>query len=473
MQKMTTKIIASIILIAGVLILSGCGCQKEASRKYDLALEVWGPLDSRESLADSIKNFRAINPNISKIEYKRIPVETYKKELTDALASGQGPDIFMIHNDWLPSFSNKIVPAPEAQGIIRLINEQKLRESFVDTVADDFLDQGRVWAVPLSVDSLGLFYNKDLFNQAGIVAPPKNWNEFIQDVRRLKEVNAAGEITRAGAAIGTAYNINRSTDILSLIMLQNNTEMADKDGRPTFDKTVSLEGKSFSPGEAALNFYTEFANSGSLKYTWNPSEYLHNSLDAFSEGSVAMMFNYSWHRKTIADKAPKLNFDVASVPQFENSSKVNLANYWGYAVAKNKIVDSSSRQTASVSNEIRIAEAWQFLTYLTTKPDSELLANTKTGVGKQADLNFDPAKNYLEKSGEPAARRDLIEMQKSDPRIGVFAADNLIAKSWKRVDPDSLEVIFAEMINRVNRGEATVTEAIRTASQRAARLTTQ
>jgi uncharacterized protein Yka (UPF0111/DUF47 family) len=86
------------------------------------------------------------------------------------------------------------------------------------------------------------------------------------------------------------------------------------------------------------------------------------------------------------------------------------------------------------------------------------------------DPNYDPAIAYLEKTRKPAARRDLIELQKTDPELGVFAKDNLIAKSWRQAQPEAVENIFAEMIDQVNRNQANVNDAIRTASQRVLKL---
>lgn len=463
-----TKIILSVLLLTGILIISGCGCKQKNTKKYDLSLEIWGTLDSRDALTEIFDNYKKIDPNISAIEYKKLSTDTYKKELIEALASGQGPDIFMINNAWVPSFSDKILPAPQAATVI---NEQKFLSNFPDVAADDLTNQGQIYAVPLSIDSLGLYYNKDLFNQAGIVSPPRTWNEFIDDVRKLTKFDAYNQIITSGAAIGTAYNINRSTDILNLLMLQNNTEMIDKYGKINFDRSVSSDGKSVSPGENALNFYTQFARSGSLNYTWNQK--MHYSIDAFSEGATAMMFNYSWHINTIRNKAPKLNFAVSSIPQFEDGPKANFANYWAFAVAKNKNINNGANGSALITNEIRVGESWQFLTYLTTKPDgtwTAALQNASGGLGRQADPNFDPAESYLKKSGEPAARRDLIEKQKSDPWVGAFASDNLIAKSWRQADSEAVEVIFAEMIDSVNKGQATVSEAIKSAAQRVQNL---
>jgi ABC-type glycerol-3-phosphate transport system substrate-binding protein len=470
MRKNINKIVLSICFLAIILVISGCGCKQKNPHLYDLSLEVWGPLDQDVALREIFDNYNLMNPNVSKITYKKIAYESYRKELLEALAAGQGPDIFMINNLWVPSFSDKVAPAP-SQVDVKIINEQKFKNNFVDVAAQDFVDQGKIYAVPLSVDSLALYYNKDLLNQAGIANPPKNWNEFIDDAIKMTNIDSFGNVNRSGAAMGTAYNINRSTDILNLIMLQNGTEMVDSRGQVAFDNPIyntNSSEKSVYPGEEALNFYTQFANTRSFNYTWNPN--LHYSIDAFSEGFAAMMLNYSWNIDTVSAKSPKLNFAISLVPQFENKPPVNFANYWGFVVAKNA-VSKISPNTPTVSNETRIKEAWWFLTYLTTKPDGTFSAVASgSSVGPKASSDFDPAVNFLLKTGQPAARRDLIELQKTDPKIGVFAAGNLIAKSWPQKDSTAIESIFSEMIDNVNRGQATVSDALKTAAQRANNL---
>lgn len=465
-MKNTIKIITAFLLIGGIFLFSGCGCKPQNTHRYDLTLEIWGPLDYRDALNKSITAYRKINPNVAEIRYKIIPVDNYKKELVDALASGQGPDIFFIHNDWLPSFQDKVVAAPQVSPIIK---EQEFRNNFVDVAINDFIEKGKIYAVPLSVNSMGLYYNKDLFNQVGIVSPPITWNEFIQDVKKLTKFDKFNKIIQSGAAIGTTYNINRSTDLLTLLMLQDKTKMIDDRGVVSFDKVVFNKGKNVSSGENALSFYTQFANATSPNYTWNSQ--LHYSIDAFAEGTVAMMFNYPWNIKTVQHKAPKLNFAVASVPQIKGNPAVNIANYWGLAVAKNKIAQSASDKI-TITNKTRIKEAWKFLTYLTIKPNGNFtIMESGNKLGNTIQSDFDPAKDFLQKTGEPAARRDIIEEQKSDSWIGVFAKDNLIAQSWRESNPEAIEGILAEMIDQVNKGQATVKEALKTAAHRVQVLT--
>jgi len=155
-----------------------------------------------------------------------------------------------------------------------------------------------------------------------------------------------------------------------------------------------------------------------------------------------------------------LNFAIASVPQFPGNQPSNYANYWGFAVARNK------KPAEGMTDEGRIAEDWKFIDFLTTKPEGQFVSSSGMLGGGSIDPSYDPAKLYLEKTRKPAARRDLIELQKTDPELGVFAKDNLIAKSWKQIQPEAIENIFAEMIDQVNRGQANINDAIETASQR-------
>lgn len=434
-----------------LLLFSGC---KKPSPTYKVNLEIWGVFDSNDAYSEIISEYRRINPFIGDIRYKKFTVDNYEKDLLSALASGQGPDIFMIQNTWLPSFKDKIELAPG-----QITNEREFRDNFADVAISDFLDEGKIYAVPLSVDSLALYYNKDLFNAEGITSPPATWDEFNEDVKKLTKIDQNGNITQAGAAIGTAYNINRSTDILGLLMLQNGVPMVDE------KKT----GTKFEEGEKAWEYYTQFARSGSSVYTWNPT--MHYSLDAFYEGTLAMMFNYSWHYTTIQSKNSKLNFDVASVPQLSSGTPANYANYWGFAVSKNKITQASSQPSNSneviPDNKLRIHEAWQFLKFLAMKNGgNSSLMNGISGNVKEIPLTLDPAKTYLEKTKKPAARRDLIEEQKKDPVLGIFAAGNLIAKSWYQVEPKAIEAILAEAIDAINKGSLPIHEALNTASER-------
>lgn len=462
-QKFIMKKSRTLLAIFAIMVIpffSGCGTASQSG--YMVNLEIWGTFDDSMVYSEIINQYRTINPYVGDIKYKKFSQETYRQELLDALASGQGPDIFMINNAWLPAFENKLQPAPTP-----LMSEQDMKNNFPDVVASDFMSDGKVFAAPLTVDSLALYYNRDMFNAAGITSPPKTWQEFNLAVKKLTIINSTGAIVQSGAAIGTGANVNKASDLLSLLMLQNGVDLPMKKGvlAKINESVVDREGNMTQAGEQALDYYTKFAKlsttAGTINplYTWNSrSSY---SVDAFAEERVAMMFNYSWQMAEIKSKNPKLNFSVASVPQAYSDKPVNNANYWGFAVARNKVAAVSNTAIAPVSNDVRMHEAWQFLRFLTLKNSGVVtLYNGVTKNSKDFPINFDPALDYLKKTQQPAARRDIIETQKSDINLGPFASGNLIAKHWYQSDPDSTDKIFVEMIDSVNRGDVSLQEAL-------------
>lgn len=461
------KILASIIILSSLVFFSGCVSKNTT---YNLNLEVWGVFDNSEVFSSIFSQYKEKNPFIREIKYRKFNDEkVYKKDLLDALASGQGPDIFYIRNTWLPSFKNKIEPAPNW-----ILGEQEFRRDFADVAVNDFLDEGKIYALPLIVDSLALYYNKDLFNFEGITYPPATWEELLANVRKLTKINSSGNITQQGIAIGTAENVNRSTDILCLLMMQKGAQMVNKEKTgATLSKPVITGGNAVPAGEKALEFYTQFANSGSPYYSWGPgSRGLHYSIDAFFEGTAAMMINYSRHYETIKSKNSKLNFAVSRIPQFAGSQPANYADYWGLAVAKNKNINSPDARTRANNepapdNKVRVHESWQLIKFLTMKNSGKItLMNGISGTTKDFPVDIDPAAEYLKKTGQPAARRDIIDQQKSDPVLGPFAYGNLIAKSWYQAEPEENEAILADTINSVNNGTMTIHQALKLADSR-------
>ena len=94
----------------------------------------------------------------------------------------------------------------------------------------------------------------------------------------------------------------------------------------------------------------------------------------------------------------------------------------------------------SVSRNSESSEqAWEFINWLVQKESS---------------------KKYLEETKKPTARRDLVDWQKDDKDVGIFAEQSLSAQSWYQVDSLSIENIFADMIESVVLGEETIGKAI-------------
>jgi multiple sugar transport system substrate-binding protein len=410
-------VITLVVFITIIVVLMNLG----GGTVQQVTLQFWGVFDDRGVYDPIIRDFQAQNPSI-RVVYRELGYEDYERSLVDALAAGTGPDIFMFHNTWLPKHGDKIAAMPEGEGFMTL---KDFQNQFVDVAAQDLLFSNRIYGLPLYVDTLALYYNKDILNSAGITRPAQTWEEFNSDVEVITRLDGSGNITQSAAAIGTARNINRSTDILMGLMMQSGVKMMDTENSgPTFSRPVN----NTPVGELALKYYTDFANPSVRTYTWNDAQ--HYSIDAFTEGKTAMMFNYSHQIPVLRAKAARLNFGVAPIPQVSPGDAKTYSNYWATAV-------SNSSKAPN--------EAWKFLIHLTSK---------------------EGASNYLNSTLRPAARRDLIELQRNDLDLGVFAVQALSARSWFQIDNIAIESVFADMIDDVNFGRATIKEALQDAESR-------
>ncbi|MDP3997026.1 MAG: extracellular solute-binding protein [bacterium] len=422
-KALSSKLPALVLLLTGVFALSGFGCRQNTAVDQSTGeLVVWGLWQESADMEPVLKAFA--EQYGTKVTYKKIAsVATYERDLLSALAEGRGPDVFVIHHNWVNDKQRLMTPAPA-----NIIDERAVRDEFVDVAAADLVRGGQVYALPSSVDTLAMYYNKDLLNAAGIARPPRTWTDFQQMIERVTKVNRLGTIQQSAAALGTAGNINRASDIFQLLMMQSGLSIFDAQ-----NNKVSINN---DIGARALTFYTDFANKSKKVYTWNLQQ--DYSIDAFAAGKTAVMFNYSYSVPTIKAKNPRLNFGVAEIPQIAGSSdsnRVNFASYWPFAV-------SNSSRSPNM--------AWNFVRFLTSKNPSDSI--------NRAALT-------------PPARRDSVVELQRDASIGVFAEQAITAQSWPRFDSAAVDTILNAAIDNVVTGAATSEDALRQAEEQINNLT--
>jgi ABC-type glycerol-3-phosphate transport system substrate-binding protein len=419
---------ASVLMVIAVLPLLSAMCDPGPQSSGPVVIKIWKPFVDTDKMQSIISSYQSVHSNVT-IEYTKKNIENYETDLLNALAAGNGPDIFSINNTWVPRYTDKITPAPE-----KLYTVKEYKDTFVDATASDLIIDNKIYGTAMWVDSLALYYNKDLMGTAGIATPPKTWSELAEDVRLVTRQDSTGYFDRSGVAMGTNSNVNRGVDIIYLLMLQAGAVPWSSDGSaPQFANSVSRGGNSTNPGAEAVDFYTSFSNPASANYTWNEdSDY---STDAFANGRAAYLYGYAYTRDVIDSKAPNLNYDVAPVPQNNLSNPtVNYSSYFAEVVSK------QSKQAAW---------AWDFLKFATSKGSLD---------------------TYYKQDKQPSSRRDLIELQSSDTEIGVFAHANLTGKTFYKADEAKFDAIIADMIdNIVLRGQP-VDQALTRAQSQASTL---
>lgn len=414
--------VAAVIILFFLLLLLGVLPGRRGGGEPPATLNVWG-IDSEETWQAGAASYRKLHSNIT-VEYTSFNPETYEKELINSLAAGRGPDIFMFNSRWLLKHGDKIVPAPKDK-----LKPATFSILFPQVAEQDFITGGNIYALPLSIDTLVLLYNRDVFDARGVALPPKTWDNFLAIVPKLRILKKS-ELTLAPAAIGgTLESMPNAPDILNLLMMQFGATNTDEGtGRRSLNLSSNAAGN-------ALDFYTKFANPKSSSYAWSDS--LGDSTTAFANGRVAMFFAYAYEIPEIREKNPFLNFAGEAVPQLDQEKAVNIANYWGLAVS------NRSRNQAA---------AWDFVIYAAT--------------------NRDTALSYLQSTGRPPALRSLISYYLNDPGYSVYARQALTARSWRQSDDQAIKTIFNNMISAVLEG-GEIYQVLRQAEAELIRLETR
>lgn len=404
--------IAGFLVLILILIFTGIIPGLQPAR-VKAKITVWemGPYSTQNAL----KSLKSTFPSITYDVKSFTSDSDYEDALLEAFATGNAPDIFMVSGENFLRFANKIKVFPQTS-----LPLSQFRTLFPQVAEQAFTISGQVYALPLSIDTLSLIYNKSLLGAAGIALPPKTWEELQADAPQLIKKDAAGAITVAAATLGgSAKSVKNAADIVSTIMMQKGTSM-------TTDNVTAATFAS-RQAESALSYYAQFADASSTLYTWNDS--MPPSIDAFSQEKTAMTFGYLEDAKQIKKRSPYLNFDVALLPQpkelLDAGKSLTYPSLYGYAV---------SRQSPNY------AIAQNILLALTT--------------------NETAAQAYLDETGSSPALLSLINAAKNNPDIGVFARQALTAKLWQKPNNTLAADALSTMIENVTSKRLTASNAL-------------
>ncbi len=396
-EKKTVWIAAGfgVLLIVAILIATGVINLTKKTAKTELT--VWG-FDSPSVWEKLTAQYHADHPTVT-VTYRSLSPATYETDLLNGLATGKGPDVFMIMNPWLSRHGNKMVPAP-----IEIASAAMVDATFPTAATQELTNSGAAYALPLYMDTYALIYNKDLFDKAGVTLPPVNWLEF-QDLAKKLGKNSV-------AFGGSESTVEGASDIVALLMMQDGVPMTDKDGK------TRLTG-----GEGALSFYTKFTNPKGGYYAWDNK--LPTAFERFARGTLTMLIGTHAEVAALRKANPALRIGVAPLPQAPQAP-VNFATYAALSVW----VGSAHP-----------VEAWQFI--------SDTAANPANALSYAAAANV------------PPAHRALIGQFENDPDVGVFVRGSLTARPWYRLNEATAREAFSGMIESVVSGAATPQAAIR------------
>lgn len=413
--------IFGVFLVGGVLYFAGfAGDATEGSVGEVL---IWGTLDA-QGFNTIIAQLAEENPDLTQVRYEQKDERTYRTELTEALASGTGPDAFVLRQDQIVSLRGIIRPIP-----YETFPRRQFEESFVQGT-DLFLVSEGVLGIPIAVDPLVLYWNQDLLASAGFAQPPQYWDELFDIAERVSVRDDANNVTRSAIAFGEYENVNHAKAILSTLIMQAGGEVVTRDetGRIRASLASQVIGEQQS-AQSALRFFTEFANPTKTVYSWNRS--LPDARDAFAAGDVALYVGFASELALIQAQNPNLNFAVAPVPQIRgNGREVTFGNMYAFAIP-----------TAAPN------------------PSGGLITSyTLSGTEVSAMLS--------QARGTPSPRRDVLAPEAEfDGADSVFRDMALVADAWFDPDPAATNEIFRGMIEDVTTGARRLSESVQQADK--------
>lgn len=399
--KLLLIIVASILLSACKSLPIGTNKDKEVS------LVFWGLWESANVNQQIINDYKKDHPNVN-ISYVTKNPQKYRESLQTQINSGKGPDIFVFHNTWTSMLKAELSELPTS-----IMSQQDIKKDYFPTVFDSLRNsQKKFVGLPTGIDGLGLYWNEDIFKAAGITTPPTSWQELSQIAAKLTVKGPEGNIRTAGVALGTASNTDHYSDILGMMILQNNGDIKN----PTDQRSAD-----------SLEYYTRFAKGENR--VWDESQ--PSSTVAFIGGNLAMYFAPSWRAAEIKDANPTLNFKIAPLPQLDEE-KVTWASYWALGVS-----------TKSTNQE----EAWKFIKYL---QDDQTLIKFYNEARKSPGRIF----------GEIYPKTALAKTLSSDPYVGAYVSDAPYMKSFPMASRtfdeginDQIIKAYEDAINKTLAGE--------------------
>jgi len=410
---------------------------KKTKEPAKVTLEFWGVWDNSDSLQPIIDKYQAEKHIWGgrevqvKINYTKKDIASYEKDIEKSYSEQNSPSIYLVNNYWLGRYAGaqKLQPLSNSLATIDeygLLSYDKLSEIYPPYVLQEaFYTDNQLYAAPIYSDSLALYYNKEIFQKAGITAPPATWEELKADVKKLTLLDKKNQIVQSGIAMGTGKNTNRACDIFTLLTLQGGGKVIDQQGNIDFTKKIGIQTsdgvKDREPGLTALQFYMDFSDTNKETYSWNDT--FANSIQDFADGKVAMMINYNYQRPNLLALKPELSYGIAPIPQLGNSTPISLSNSWMPVVS-----NQASCRIEGDADDIDCSKvAWSFLSFLSQKEN---------------------VSSYLEATGKASARLDLsAEQAAKEDNLAAFAKQASIARSYNKFD-DRIDSILTEMLDK-------------------------
>ena len=290
-MKMKKVLAAALSLACASTLFAATAVTASAADKKEVVIWDYFETDAQKQMMQSlIDEF-----NASQDEYEAshvyVPFADYEKQLTLGIASGELPDLVILDGCGMASFIQL--------GLFGDISDADINwDEYMEGPMESTMLDGKHYGIPFATNCTALFYNKDLFDAAGIDYPDENttWDEFHEMAKALTKDGVSG-----------FGNAAANTDEGTFQCLQ----------------WLYTAGGSYTDIEDGVDAYKlmqEMIEDGSWTkecVNWTQSDVNNN----FMAGNLAMQQNGPWQIPGIEANAPDLNYGVTVLPKKDADSE--------------------------------------------------------------------------------------------------------------------------------------------------------
>jgi multiple sugar transport system substrate-binding protein len=304
--------------LAAVLVAAGCGGGSSSSSssgpsggtvdKTPVTITMWDLWSGEEGkpFNDALKGFTQKYPwiTVKQIVQPNTDNDTFDPNLVNAINGGNAPDVAMPFG---PDYVGQYCPSGLWEDLSPYMKADNISiDTFAPAAVTYTNHGGKQCALPSLTDAYGLYYNKDLFAQAGISEPPKTMDELMADAKKLTQRNPDGSIKVAGFVPLNEWEQLGPGDLGNAWGAQ----WFDSSNKPQFAESPGW-ADAFRWQRQMIDYYgydniTKFF-AANTNNEFNPQ-------NAFENGKVAMMFDGEWRTAFIGRDNPKLNYGTAPFP---------------------------------------------------------------------------------------------------------------------------------------------------------------
>lgn len=293
------------VAAAAAIALAGCssGSGGEPEGPVTLTMTIWGNETDQKVMAERLALAKQEFPDVT-VKVQQIPDE-YDTKLQTMVAGGKAPDIMMIGEAVnVLSSRGQLVDLNAAYAQAGVDPSERFGDGAVATYSTD----GKLWASPDRGGAMVMYYNKDIFDAAGVDYPTNDWT--WDEFRSAAKATASGDtpenrVWGFGAGDWWAWYMT--------FMYQNGGEVLDSEGNPVANSAENIE---------AMEFYNAMVFED--RSTLSPLDYADAGLDngqpdpLFARGQLAMEWTGFWNIAAL--NQTDLNWDIAVLPRGQEAA---------------------------------------------------------------------------------------------------------------------------------------------------------